>query len=201
MQPPDGLDVAVAVDADESRPDERRALPETGLHRIRRHSQNQGQNPTADIERMVRTSASIENVIDHRFEDGVCLVTQQQFEDVDIGPLKSCDFPETFEPDRSPVRLHAVGRTPGSQSLVEAAQICRGDFPFIVASVPRFCATALPAGERNPVIFIFDPIDQLPGFGILAVNARGDVREVEGEQIFFVVGQHRTLRFGRMKRD
>jgi len=51
VQPVEGLQVPVTVDADEPRADERRVRPEAALDGVRRHAKERGQRRTLDVER------------------------------------------------------------------------------------------------------------------------------------------------------
>ena len=193
--------VAIVVDGDKPRADERRTVPQAGLDPVCCQTEKQRHRPAAEIEHVHGWTGTLENVVDHRLEDRVRLVAQQQFEDVQIRPIETCRLSEPPEPQGGPVAPRRLVRTLVPQGFFEAPQLLCRDFLFIEIRIPMPPAMAPPLGaEGNAVVPIGDPVDQFPGLRIPMVQARSDVRQIRGEQIVFVGVQHGSLQFEAMER-
>ena len=134
VQPVDEREVAVvAVDAHEPRPNERRIGPEAVEDRIGRYAEEGGQRGSSEIERI-----ALENVVDHRLDDGLRLVAQHELQDGDVGSGKARRPSKTPEPPRRPIASHGLRGGPlAPQGLFEAAPLLPGHPVRAVFKIPE----------------------------------------------------------------
>ena len=78
-------EVTVIVDRDEPRTDERGVVSESAVNRVGRDSKEHGQRRALEVERVDVSSGPAEDVVDHRFDDRLCLVPQQKLDDAQVG--------------------------------------------------------------------------------------------------------------------
>ena len=122
IEPVDGLQVAVIVDGNEPGADERRVIAEAAGDRACRKSQQQGQGASLDIQ-IVPPGGLDEDLLDHRFEHGMCLVAHQKFQDGDVRPGEPCRVRQAQEAPAHPVAPRRRGRTLVVQRLPKAAKL------------------------------------------------------------------------------
>ena len=160
VQPVECSQVPVTVDADEPRADERRVPSEAGLDGVRRHAKERRERRTLDVEGRHEPRRRAEHVVDHRLDDGLRLVAEDELEEVDVRPREARRPPEAAEPLRGPVRTRLPrGRVLLAQGRLERAPVAPGQ-PLVAPALPRDRPNRrwpLPPPERHPVLAVGDP--------------------------------------------
>ena len=123
-------------------------------YRIRCQAEKQGRRAATQVEDMSGWSGTLEYVVHHRLENFVCLVAQQQFEDVEIFPIGTCRVAGPPEAQGNPgSRFTGLFRAFVPQGSLEALQLLCRDFLLLEVRIPARPSTgALPGAGRDAVV-------------------------------------------------
>ena len=194
VQPTDHVQVTVAVHGDEPRAHERRIVPQTAVDGVGRHTEECRQRQPPEVEGGNAPSGAAEDVVDHRLDDWLGAVAKQELQDVEVGAAEAHRLAERLKPPRGPV----VARPSRFRVLLAEGRLDTEQFPL---GHPFLGVRVRVVQERSPtpgskgqaVVPVGYPAGELRRLPVLVVEVRGGVGEVEGDEAFFVGGQHFSL--------
>ena len=194
-QPVGKAEVAVIVDRHETRPHERRIGREAHGDRAMRHVEKIRQRRSPHVETCSVAPAD-EHVVDHRFDDRVGLIEQQDLQDSDVRRRNPGDFGEAPQAPR-----HQVGSRPSrlrhlagerllkpDPAVVGKMGIARIGYPLPMPPAPADDLARFLVVENGGVVG--DPGRQIGGGGIAPVEAPRGVREVAEQKAALVRAKH-----------
>ena len=192
---------SVAVDGDESRADERGVVSKPAVDGVGRDSKERGQRRTLEVEGVDVSAGGTEDVIDHRLDDRLGLVAEQELQNGEVGSGKVRCRREGSEPLRGAVESRLLRRSTFTpQGFCESAQLFCGH-PLLGVQLRAVQTGPLPpATARDPVLPVRDPFGERRSLPVSVVKARSGMRKVAGEQVSFVGRQHDSLRIWSVER-
>ena len=135
-----------------------------------------------------------EDVVDHRLDDRLGAVAKQELQDVEVGAAEAHRLAECLKPPRGPVEARPPRlRILLAESRLEAEQFPLGHPLFGVRVRLAQAGSPPPGAERHAVVPVGYPARELRRLPVLVVETRGGVGEVEGDEAFFMGGQHFSL--------
>ena len=156
----------------------------------------------AAVDQPVEQGGAEEDIVDHRLDDRLRLITQQELQDGNIGSIETGRLREALEPPRHHVgpRLPR-GRALVPQRLAEFAQLVRR-YPVVGVDVrPLQAAKEAPARDLRVVIGVDQPIGQRRRRLVPVMKPLGGIGEIGEDEMSLVCARHGSLHFRVVKRS
>ena len=202
-QPVDDRYVAIALDGKKPRAHQRRAIGEPVADRAGGNAE-QGRNDRA-LERAggepLEHGRTEHDVIDHRLDDGLRVIAQQQLQNCDVRSIEAGRLCQALQPPRREVRLGLRPRRAlVPQGLLKDAPFAPGKLIVRIDVRSIQAGAKPPAGEGYALLVLHHPFSQRIRRPIAVTEPRSGIGEVGDDQMAFVIGCHGSLRVWGLER-
>ena len=141
------------------------------------------------------------DVIDHRLDDGLRVVAQQQLQNCDVRSIEAGRLCQALQPPRREVRLGLRPRRAlVPQGLLKDAPFAPGKLIVRIDVRSIQAGAKPPAGEGYALLVLHHPFSQRIRRPIAVTEPRSGIGEVGDDQMAFVIGCHGSLRVWGLER-